>query len=86
VHIDPIKPTLKAPGTKRLKLNMSSCFQFCYNFAFKYNLRRYTKAHTELLAAERAAGDTDADAGAGAGAGADTEVVGEEAGAYTPPR
>jgi hypothetical protein len=27
VQFDPIKPTLKAPGTKRLKLDMVNCFQ-----------------------------------------------------------
>jgi len=28
-QVDPMNPTLKAPGTKRLKLNMIKCFQFC---------------------------------------------------------
>ena len=36
---------LKASGTKRLKLNydrlLSILLQFCFNFAFKFNLRRY---------------------------------------------
>jgi hypothetical protein len=42
---------MKAPGTKRLKLeNMTDCFQFCFNFAFEFNLRRYIKA---LLSEER---------------------------------
>jgi len=51
VQVDPIKPTMKAPGTKRLKLeNMTDCFQFCFNFAFEFNLRRYIKA---LLSEER---------------------------------
>jgi hypothetical protein len=38
VQLDPIKPTLKAAGSKRLKLKydkLLSCF------AFKFNLRRY---------------------------------------------
>jgi len=35
-----MKPTLKAPGTKRLKLN---CDEQLSNSAFKFNLRRYTK-------------------------------------------
>jgi hypothetical protein len=32
---------LKAPGTQRLKLDFNECFQFCLNFAFKSNFRRY---------------------------------------------
>jgi len=44
VQVDPTKPMLKAPGTKRLKLNYDNCFQFCFNSAFKFNLRRYNKA------------------------------------------
>jgi hypothetical protein len=43
VQVDPIKPTLKAPGTKRLKLK---CDLLLSNFAFKFNLRRYTKERT----------------------------------------
>ena len=43
VQVDSIKPTLNPPGTKRLKLkNMINCFQFCFNFTFKFNLRCYT--------------------------------------------
>ena len=38
VQVDPIKPTLKAPGTKRLKLK---CDEPLSNFAFNFNLRRY---------------------------------------------
>jgi hypothetical protein len=37
VQVDPIKPRLEAPGTKRLKLKYNhtiKCFQFCFNFAF----------------------------------------------------
>ena len=41
VQVDPIKPTLKAPGTKRLKLKYVEPFS---NFAFKFNLRRYDLA------------------------------------------
>jgi hypothetical protein len=40
VQVDPIKPTLKAPGAKRLKLN---CDEPLSNFAFNFNLRRYSK-------------------------------------------
>jgi len=39
VQVDPIKPTLKAPGSKRLKLIFDGPLS---NFAFKFNLRRYT--------------------------------------------
>ena len=41
VQVDPINPTLKAPGTKRLKLK---CDDMVSSFAFKFNLRRYTMA------------------------------------------
>ena len=41
MQVDPIKPTVKAPGTKRLKL---ICDDPLSNFAFKYNLRRYITA------------------------------------------
>ena len=37
----PIKSTLKAPGTKRLKLNYDNLLS---NSAFKFNLRRYNAA------------------------------------------
>jgi len=40
VQIDTIKPMLKPPGTKRLKLNHNKVLS---NFAFKFNLRRYTR-------------------------------------------
>jgi acyl-CoA synthetase (AMP-forming)/AMP-acid ligase II len=43
VQVDPIKPTLKPPGIKRLKLQY---YVPASNFAFKFNLRRYT---TDLL-------------------------------------
>jgi hypothetical protein len=39
VKVDPIKPTLKAPGTERLKLKHEELLS---NFGFKFNLRRYT--------------------------------------------
>ena len=38
VQVDPIKPTLKAPETKRLKLNYDGPLSNC---AFNFNLRRY---------------------------------------------
>jgi len=39
VQVDPIKSKLKAPGIKRLKLKYDELLS---NFAFKFNLRRYT--------------------------------------------
>jgi len=41
VQVDPMKPMLKALGTKRLKLWHDEPPS---TFAFKFNLRRYTKA------------------------------------------
>ena len=38
MQVDPIKPTLKAPGINRLKLNHDDPLS---NFGFKFNLRRY---------------------------------------------
>jgi len=39
VQVNPIKSTLKAPGTKRLKLNYNELLS---NFAFNFNLRHDT--------------------------------------------
>jgi hypothetical protein len=41
VQVDPIKPKLKPPGTKRLKLN---CDILLSTSALKFNLRRYNLA------------------------------------------
>jgi len=41
VQVDPVKPTLKAPGTNLLTLK---CDEPLSSFAFKFNLRRYTMA------------------------------------------
>ena len=59
MQVDLIKPTLKAPGTKRLKLKYDELLS---NVAFKFNLRRYieelaAKAHDR--AAESATMDAD---------------------------
>jgi len=40
VQVDPIKPLLNTPGTKRLKLK---CDVLLSTAAFKFNLRRYMK-------------------------------------------
>ena len=47
VQVDPIKPTLKAPGTKRLKLNYDKLLS---SFAFNSNLCCYTEAGTRATA------------------------------------
>jgi len=39
VQVDPIKPTLKPPGTKRLKQKYDKLLS---TFAFNFKLRRYT--------------------------------------------
>jgi len=40
VQVDPIKPMLKGPGAKRLKLKPDELLS---NLAFNFNLRRYNK-------------------------------------------
>ena len=49
MQVDPIKPTLKAPGTKHFKLQ---CDELLSSFAFKFDLRRYAKAEEEVLRSE----------------------------------
>ena len=39
MQVDPIEPTLKAPGTRRLRLNYDVLLS---SFALKFNLRRYS--------------------------------------------
>ena len=38
MQVDPIRPKLKVPGTKRLKLKYDNLLS---SFAFNFNLRRY---------------------------------------------
>jgi len=45
VQVDPIKPKLKGPGTKRLKL---TCDEPLSNVAFKLNLRHYVTVGANL--------------------------------------
>ena len=40
MQLDPIKPMLKPPGTKHLKLEYDELLS---SFAFKFNLHRFTK-------------------------------------------
>jgi len=44
MQVDPIKPTLKAPETKRLKLKHDEPLS---NDAFNLNLRRYTELNLQ---------------------------------------
>ena len=48
MQVNPIKLTLKAPGTKRLRLKHDEPLP---SFAFKFNLRRYNKADAVKLSA-----------------------------------
>ena len=48
MQVDPITHALKAPGIKRLKLKSDDPLS---NFAFKFNLRRYTMEALGLLLA-----------------------------------
>jgi len=53
VQVDPVKPTLKAPGTMRLK---AKHVKLLSNFAVRFNLRRYTSVlqFVDLAGSERA--------------------------------
>jgi hypothetical protein len=50
MQVDPIKPTLKAPGSKRLKLEHVNLLS---NFAFRFNLHRYSQGLEELTREQR---------------------------------
>ena len=45
MKVDPMKPDLKPPGTKHLKVN---CDMLLSISAFKLNLRRYCKGYTDV--------------------------------------
>jgi len=49
VQVDPIKPTLKAPGTQQLKLKYDEPLS---NFAFNFKLHRYTTGLAVAMAAQ----------------------------------
>jgi len=49
VHVDPIKSTFKAPGTKRLKAEYDKVLS---NFAFNLNMRRYIEDEMAKIGAE----------------------------------
>jgi hypothetical protein len=50
VQVDPIKTTLKPPGTKHLKLKYD---KLPSSFAFNFNLRRYNKSKPDLFIVTR---------------------------------
>jgi hypothetical protein len=50
VQVDPIKPALKVPGTKRVELIYDGPLS---NFTFNFNLRRYTAADARLARLRR---------------------------------
>jgi len=58
VQVDPTKPTLKAPGTKHLKLKYHKTL---LDFPFKFNSRRYNMDNNYLPAMDawRGAGAKD---------------------------
>ena len=50
MQVHPIKPTLKSPGTKLLKLKYEKLVS---NFAFNFNFCRYTQVLRSLVFAMR---------------------------------
>jgi hypothetical protein len=69
VQVDPIKPTLKAPGTVRLKLKYDEPLT---KFAFNFNLRRYIQEVLEAAGADKMESDGAAAFGDDSAAGAYT--------------
>ena len=61
MQVDPIKPTLKAPGIKHLKLNSDEPLS---KFAFEFNLRRFNTVFSSVPVVD-AAGTPYADTQAG---------------------
>ena len=43
VQVEPMKPILKPPGTKRLKLKYDKLLSILLQVAFNFKLRHYTK-------------------------------------------
>jgi len=60
VRFEPMKPTSKPPGTKRLKVKYDTVLS---TFAFNFKLRRYIEA--ERISVDHVARDTSAVAGRG---------------------
>jgi hypothetical protein len=53
VQVDPIRPTLKSPGTKRMKVKY---YKPLSNVAFKFNMRRYTTDPAHVVCGDVQAG------------------------------
>ena len=67
MHVDPIKPMLKAPRTNLLKLKYDALVS---SFAFNSNLRRYTTERINKLDAQLNSGsDSDSADSDGTGVG-----------------
>ena len=49
MQVDPIKPTMKAPGTKHLKLKYDTLLLISLKFAFNFNLRHYIEEEHRLF-------------------------------------
>jgi len=88
VQVAPIQPTLKAPGTKRLKLKYDKLLSF---FGFNCNLRLYTQVEganaaardaADLLAAHQSAADDAAAAAAASHVSAMAEAAAAAAAAH----
>ena len=81
VQVDPIKPKVKAPGTKRLTLK---CDEPLSSFDFKFNLRRYTKLRAVAVTG-RALGAAIGFIGVGGGSvgGTAAPLLPKEAGSFT---
>ena len=50
MRVDPMKPTLKAPGSKRLKLESEIVLS---NFTFNISLRRYNEGLLDISSIRR---------------------------------
>ena len=71
VQVDPIKPTLKAPGTYRLKLKYDKLLSI---FAFNFSLRRFTTVRLPATAAVYREVEELTKPGGGAGDGVGVDV------------
>jgi len=75
VQVDPIKPTLKPPGTLELSASNWDMMTLLSSFAFRFELRRYTSARPAVVAAASREWTALA-AGPGAGPGAGPAAAG----------
>ena len=58
MQVDPFKPTLKAPGSKRLILKHD---QLVSNFSFNFHLRRFSEASFFLTGVQGGGGSAEAE-------------------------